>query len=302
VIIITDWIRIFENLFIKRSGEHGIVGGPTGTGKTQVLYHIAGAITSLHPKESLVWFDIGKSGEPLRLADFRKLHFIVPKGCSVVFKWKPGMQAKYEHKIDISHYTDGLYRDMIMLFRRDSINIVEIKPFIMEPDDYAKRVSAFFKDLIVMAVRHRLDHITPMAIFVDEMHWVAPGQGHALNDEHNTAGKWMQLNIDTLRSMGVRIIGATQNWTKIRRGVRQAFGWVFIKRGLSFTTADEWRLSKYTGTFERLATNETLMVLPQRNYSDKLHFPFYGDGRSIGEIYYMNDYEKDESQDDMAFA
>ena len=297
-----DWNKIFENLFIKRSGEHAIVGGPTGTGKTQVLYHIAAGITTLHPKESIIWFDIGKSGEPLRLADFRKLHFIVPNGCRVIFKWKAGMQEKYESRIDVSNYQDGAYQKMIKLFRRDSINIVEIKPFIMEPDDYAKRVSAFFKALIIMAVKHRLDHITPTAIFVDEMHWVAPGQGHALNEEHNTAGKWMQLNIDTLRSMGIRIIGATQNWTKIRRGVRQAFSWIFIKRGLAFSVADEWRLSKYSGTFERLATDETIMVLPQRNYSDKMHFPFYGDGRSIGEIYYINDYETEEPQEDMAFA
>lgn len=289
-----DWNRIFENLFIKKSGEHGIVGGPTGTGKTQVLYHIAAGISQLHKSETIVWFDIGKSGEPLRLADFRPVTFWVPYGRNLEIDYgSKATEEKYKDRVVIDFYRDGddfesVYYDLITQYiQKDRINIIEVKPFEREPDMYAKRVSAFFKALINTAMDNKLKHISPLAIFVDEMHWVAPGQGHALNEEHNDAGKWMQLNIDTLRSMQVRIIGATQNWTKIRRGVRQAFGWIFIKRGLTFSKNDESRLSRYNETFERIPTEKTIMALPMRNYSDLMPFPFYGNGSEIGEIYYI---------------
>lgn len=287
-----DWKRIFENMFIKKSGEHGLIGGPTGTGKTQVLYHIAAGISKLHKKETIVWFDIGKSGEPLRLADFRPITFFVPfeKELDIDYT-SPEMEQKYKDRMEVEHYQDGNYYDLIYRFKKNRINVIEIKPYIREPDEYAIRVSSFFKALINTALDRKLKHVAPLAIFVDEMHWVAPGQGHALNDEHNDAGKWMQLNIDTLRSMQVRIVGATQNWTKIRRGVRQAFGWIFIKRGLAFTKTDEWRLSRYNGTFERIPTEKTIIALPERNYSDLLAFPFYGDGREIGEINYIMNQE-----------
>jgi len=283
-----DWKRIFENLFIKKSGDHAVVGGATGTGKTQVLYHIVGGITEKHPNESIVWFDIGKSGEALRLADFKPITFFVPFGNELEIEYKSKkLEEKYSTRVEIDHYQDGNYMDLIYRFKKDRINIIEIKPYIRDPGEYAKRVSQLFKTLINMALDHQLKHIVPMAFFVDEMHWIAPGQGHALNEEHNEAGRWMQYNIDTLRSMKVRIVGATQNWTKIRRGVRQAFGWIFIKRGLAFNKYDEWRLTKYNGTWERLLPKQTIMALPLRNYSDILHFPFYGDGEDIGELYYI---------------
>jgi hypothetical protein len=284
-----DWVGAFEELFIKKSGEHGIVGGPTGTGKTQVLYHIVDGITHLHKNEAIAWMDVGKSGEPLRLMDFRPITFYIPYGCEIRIEFSsPAMEEKYKGRYEVKHYQDKNYEDLIRQFERDRINVMEIKPFIREPDEYAERVSLFFRTLINMAMDHKLRRISPLAIFIDEMHWVAPGQGHALNDVHNDAGKWMQMNIDTLRSMKVRLIGATQNWTKIRRGVRQAFGFIFIKRGLAFSKTDEWRLSKYNGTFERIQKSQTIMALPLRNFSDLMPFPFYGDGSEIGEIYYLN--------------
>ena len=136
-----DWFRIFNNMFLKQSGEHGIVGGPTGTGKTQFLFHCAGGICNLHPSETIAWFDVGKSSEPLRLADFRPIKILIPYGREIKITYKtPELEDRYRDRVTIGHYEDKNYEDMINQFEKDKINIIEIKPYIREPDEYAEKL------------------------------------------------------------------------------------------------------------------------------------------------------------------
>lgn len=292
-----DWQKHIKSLFFQKSGEHALVGGTTGSGKTQTLFFMVKSLVEYHKKEIIIWFDVGKTSEVLRLADFRDIIFFVPAGCTIDIAFNPGFE-QYLEKIDYREYSS--FKEFLELIEKDKINILCIKPFEKSADEYAKKISEFFKVLIKEALSYHLEESgkTPMALIFDEMQWIAPGHGHALNEAHTDASKDVQLNIDTLRSQMIRFIGATQNWTKIRAGVRDACSWIFIKRGLTFTRQDEWRLSRYNLKWQMLPTEHTVVAFPNRNFSDYIELPYFGEGGDIGKIYYrMKDQEPISSSD-----
>jgi hypothetical protein len=284
----SNWLEKIADLYFKKPGQHSIIGGPTGTGKTQTIYFNLDGIIHHSPRETISYFDVAKSGEILRLADLRPLKIFIPAGRSLDLKFKKGKED-YASRITFEYFktdTDNPYEFVFENMEREKINVVCLKPFLREADKYATEISKYSETLMNMAIDLRLNHIKPSTHTFDEFHWVAPGQGHALNEEHNKAGVTMQMNIDTLRSMKHRILAATQSWTKIRRGVRTSFMFIWIKRGLMFTKTDEPRLARYNEKWESLGPNQTVVVFPRRNFSDYISLPFYGDGDDIGEIYY----------------
>lgn len=283
-----DWDTHIRSLFFQKSGEHAIVGGNTGTGKTQTLFHMVANLAAYHKKETIIWFDVGKSSEILRLADFKPVNVFIPEGAKLDILYNEGME-KYDSRITKKYYVS--FKTFLHDIERDKINVICIKPYEIGADDYATKISAFFKTLIQEATSYRLEKKVPLALIFDEMHWIAPGHGHALNEAHTDASKDVQMNIDTLRSFQIRFIGATQNWTKIRAGVRDACGWIFIKRGLTFTKQDEWKLSQFNAKWQALPTEYVVVAFPNRNFSDDLKLPFYGNGEKIGRVYYIQDSE-----------
>lgn len=273
---------------LQKPGQHIIIGGTTGTGKSQTLFHIINKMREAAPDEYLLIMDIGKSSEVLRLADFANLLFFIPAGKDIQIDYRsPEMELKYQGKISWTwfHSYDRVFEQL----EPDKINILCIKPYHRRNDTYAREVSLFFQKLIDLASDRTLKTLNklPLSIVIDEMHWVAPGHGSSLNDEHTDAGKDVQMNIDTLRSYKVRIIASTQNWRKIRKGVRDAFSWIFIKRGLSFPQDEEPRLSRFNLKWEGLSENELVIAFPKRGYSKIIELPYYGEGEDIGDIYYL---------------
>jgi hypothetical protein len=285
-----DWLSHLKSQYFKKPGQHAIIVGPTGVGKTQVIYwNIDGFVNN--SRDTIAYFDIHKSGEILRLADFRDLKIFLPIGKKLDIYFEKG-KGSYADKIEYDYFDieakENPYEGVFENFEREKINVVCIKPFIRDTDKYAMEISRYSKTLINMALDHRLKHIRPATHTFDEFHWVAPGQGHALNEEHNKAGIEMQMNIDTLRSEKQRILAASQAWTKIRRGVRTAFMFIFVKRGCNFTKTDEPRLSKYNDKWGQMAQDEVVVVFPRRNFTDFMKLPFYGDGEDIGEVHYIS--------------
>lgn len=283
------WINKVTNHCLKKPGQHIIITGTTGTGKTQTIFHIIKKLREAAPQEYILVFDIGKSGEVLRLADFGLLRFLIPFGKTIEIDYSTKeMEEKYRPLIEQPIEFDS-YEHLFHLLSLDHINIVCIKPFHRKNDTYAKEVSTFFEVLIELASNKTLKQSSklPLSIVLDEMHWVAPGQGSSLNDTHTEAGKDVQMNIDTLRSMKVRIIGSTQMWTKLRRGVRDAFPWIWIRRGASFNPTEEPKLSRFNSVWESLEDNVVRIVEPKRDFSEDIELPYYGEGEDIGDIYYL---------------
>lgn len=296
------WIDRFIKACIMSWGQHILISGRTGTGKTTVMYWLVDAFRNF-TKETLVWFDTMKSDEALTLLTMGPVRFIIPPGCEMEIKLKDQDRLKV-HEYEIVKMTDifNPWKDLRApdlnedgSVQRSWINVICLEAYIIDDEVYSMVISEIFTKLIRLAHFHKI--IIPLTIFIDEFHNLAPASGHELGKLHSKAGKMIQRNVEKLRSLGIRLIGSTQAQSKIRRGVRGAFDWLILKRGSIFEFGDEPKLFQFNGKWAGLDNLEMVIVEPNRVFSDplKIHASpeadFYPRGAEIGSIRYTGEVE-----------
>jgi hypothetical protein len=265
----SGWLRKFEREFIRKSGEHLIVTGITGSGKTQALYWL---VDGLSLYETIVWYDIGKSGEILKLAEItgKPLKIFIPGGCEIE------VPENVDHEIhETSMNMINFGREVWGNIDPDFVNILSFQPFILDPSTFTKTIAESFRSLILMAHRYEIE--TPISLLYDEFHNVVPSQESALDFQHYRAGSLVQFNLEKLRSLDVRIVASTHGFTKIRKGVRTSFNWILIKRISDNMGYEQRKLEKFIPMFHTLKNEEGIIVYPNKIFSDKIKLPFYGD-------------------------
>lgn len=274
-----NWSNAIIKNFLSKPGEHLIEIGITGSGKTQGLYHLLNGIIEYSPDETILWITCGKSAEELKLMQFAPTNFLFPIDRAIEVELKketyPFTSYEFLNIPDIFKHID-----------KDKLNILCLAPYFPDPEDYAILVTEFFKALITLARDGKIP--TPLAIFIDEFQMVAPAQGQSLNDQHNLGGRWMQRNLDQLRSIGIRIVGAAQAWKKIRGGVRTAFSCIMIRQGAEFPNNEIPRLAAQNDRWQSLDQTEMVFAFRNRFYSDIIQLPKYGDGTVVGTITYLD--------------
>ena len=156
-------------------------------------------------------FKLGEiTGKPLRV--------FLPHGCKI--------EAK-DYEYEMIHFDPLFPFEMWEQIDNKAINIISVYRFILDPVTYTKTTSEIFRSLIIEAHNYRLK--TPLCLFSDEFHNVAPAQSSALDFKQYQLGAWIQVNVEKLRSLGVRLIASTHGWKKLRPGVRSSFQLVDIQ-------------------------------------------------------------------------
>lgn len=289
-----NWNAAIKNHFFTRPGEHLIEIGMTGSGKTQGLYHILNGLLDYSKDETILWISCGKSAEELKLLQFGQCNFLHP--------FRRGIEIKIHEGIDIySDYVITPFNSIPDIFRhvdKGKINVLCLAPYYPDPEEYAVVITELFKTLIIMARAGEVSR--PLAIFIDEFQMVAPAQGQSLNDMHGIGGRWMQRNIEQLRSMGIRIVAAAQGWKKVRTGVRDSFACIMIRQGAEFPVSETGfkRLSAKNDEWAGLSREEMVFAFRTRFYSDRIILSDYGDGYKVGDITY-NDYTERQKVNDV---
>ena len=273
-----NWTSAIKNRFLNKPGEHLLEVGITGSGKTQGLYHLLNGILDFSKGETILWITCGKSAEELKLMQFMSVNYLFPKNRAIQIKL---FQETYS-------YTSYEFTSIPDIFRHinlHQINILCLAPYFPDPEDYALVITEFFRVLIVMARDGLIP--TPLAIFIDEFQMVAPARGQALNEEHGIGGRWMQRNMDQLRSMEIRIVAAAQAWRRVLQGVRTSFGCIMIRQGAEFNN-DIPRLMAANDRWQALGREDMAFAFRNRFYSDTIMLPTYGDGNVVGSITYLD--------------
>jgi len=258
----------FIREFIQNPGQHLLIVGVTGSGKTQTMYWLADLINTHHDRESIVWFDIGKNDEAFKLGEItgKPLRVFLPHGCKI--------EAK-DYEYEMIHFDPLFPFEMWEQIDNKAVNIISVYRFILDPVTYTKTTSEIFRSLIIEAHNYRLK--TPLSLFSDEFHNVAPAQSSALDFKQYQLGAWIQVNVEKLRSLGVRLIASTHGWKKLRPGVRSSFNWLIFKRLGDDLGSEQKKLNRFVPLFQSLKTNQSILVFPNRVFTDKIITPFYGE-------------------------
>lgn len=272
------WLTKFRDECLKVPGQHIDVTATTGMGKTNVLtFVLDGLIRYGGGRNTIVWFDLGKSSEILTISKFKPLHLIIPKTMDVQINlWdeKDTLDVKKTYYDRPEQVWDKLIKSRI--------NVICLQPFVRNPDQFTPPITAMFSTLIDRA--HNYDVPIPMDIFFDEFNILAPGKGHAYSPEHAKFGAVMQYNIERLRSLKIRFIASAQGWTHVRKGCRVHFHWIVAKNGCRF---NEGRLSKYNAIFDKLKCDQGIICYPENYFSDVVNFKYYGNPEDIGQVRYI---------------
>jgi hypothetical protein len=178
--------------------------------------------------------------------------------------------------------------DCWQLLRKGWINVICLKPYIIDPPTYAICVAEIFTTLIRLA--HKYQIISPLTVVVDELQVVAPAPKAGASPLVNQAAAMIEMNIELLRSFGIRILAATQGNEKVRRGIRTEFQWLGACMGCNFYRHDEPRLYQFNARFHRLQPNEFIVIFPERYFSDVITIPYYPKGEWIAEIRYDGEF------------
>lgn len=282
----TKWQDGFSQQCLQVPGQHVLIVGRPGSGKTQAMYWVAEGILHEAPRETVVWFDTGKSSEILTLAAMHPVTVHMPKydGLKVdLLGLRPDLDVEVKTILDFP----SVWQQLVP----DRVNVICFEPFILDPEMYTLVVRELFYSLIHLA--HNEQMISPVSIFYDEFHRIAPSRSQGFSSQQERMGAILQQNIERLRSLGIRFAPSTQGWWKLRKGVRDAFDWIIAKRGATFDHTSEKKLSKF-GIFESLRTDQCIIIPPSRSFSDIMDLPFYGDGKHLGKVRYQGVYGMDD--------
>ncbi|MFA4974059.1 MAG: hypothetical protein WC683_15720 [bacterium] len=267
------WQERIRREWVMRPGQHIMEIGIPGTGKTNGLAWLEEALVE-HVKSVQVWFDCCKSSEILMLSTLGPVQVLIPAGMELEIR-----HLKKDLDITITEVED--LKDPWPLLERDRINVISFEPYTTSPAVFVGLMRDLFDDLVKKAQRYALP--TPMDIFFDEFHRVAPSKGYGIFEDDDKHVQNMIANIERLRSSEIRFAVSTQGYNKIHKGVRMAFNYFLARRG---TDVDNGKMKRYLLLHEKLETDEAVFWFENKDYSDVLHLPFYGDGKNLGQVRY----------------
>jgi hypothetical protein len=276
-----DWNKRIEEKFFRIPGQHMLIIGTTGTGKTNSMIYIMLGLLAINPRETIVWIDVGKTSEILLLAQFKPLRIIIPKGMRMDIV----INDEWKDKIyDIDVVEADNYFHVWRLLDKECINVVSWRRFFFTTKTYTDFIGGLFGSLIELACNQ--DILTPLSIFCDELQLIVPEKGNQIDMNHYTAGGVVQMNVELLRGADIRLVGAGQANTKIRKGVRDEMQWKGIKKGCYFE-GDHFKLRDFNNLFQKLRPEQLIIADPFQDFSHKIIVPFYGVGKWIGRIRYI---------------
>jgi len=298
-----DIAKELHDDFFSVPGRHGVVGGRTRTGKTTLLYHLVDGI--LHcGKEHVAALDTGKSSEFLTYALFQPLRILVPEGMpkrkrlELSIEMNPKapdiLKEKYRaSEANISHFIKNFENSVVVPVdvregiwsecKRGEIDIISIKRFIPDPDIYSSIISSAFTKLIYDTWDHLVD--LPMCVVADEAQRIAPGRKNNIAESQLRSAKIIGANLEEMASMGIRFVFGTQGWVKLLPAVRDSFEWIFIKRGIRFSS-DAGRFFDFEPLWNKIPTTHTYIGRPDGSFSDPYRIPNYPAGWELGTVKY----------------
>jgi hypothetical protein len=250
----------FDKEFLSTAGVHCLSLGQTGTGKTIKSFQFIKWL--IEKKETIVFFDTGKSGEMLPLLGLGlPLRCIIPSLCSMSFVNSP---VKYDIETVIEPTETW---DFVLPNR---INVLGFRNYFVDAQPKSKYGSDLIHSLVIAARQGKLPR--PLTLVVDEFHELCPSYGLMENKYLKESASRTTVALKTLRSEGIRIIAIDQAWGDIFSNARRQFPFILSSRSPSFGK-DAGRLAAFP--FHDLRIEYGRLIFPQREWAGTWKFPMY---------------------------
>jgi len=258
---------VYQSKFINAPGEHAIIYGTTGSGKTNLLIDIVFDLVAAG--ETVIYRDYGKEVETLSLAKKYPLKIFYPKGTDITLQVK-NLPDDFK---DISYYRFSKTEEILENISSKKINIIAMRRYLQDPGTFNR----FWSELLLLFIEYALSRKLPRPITfaLDEMNNITPGRGHGYMVDTKVTNKLsnqIAYSFQNLRATQARIIATSHGITSIYTDVRRAFQWYFFKRLNEAVDVDISRLKMTSSAIQRLDIDEVVVVFPSRAYTD----PIYG--------------------------
>ena len=263
---------LFSNILI-RHGEHVLILGSPGSGKTQKLTFLA---AWLAPLETIVWVDSCKDNECTPLLTFgRKIRFIIPAWCSLEVENSP---CEYEV------VEAGTPESVWQLVKPGAINILPIRLYFRNERARSVWLRDMFKGLIEQAYnigkkkQPNLNKILPLSVFADEFHNFCPSQNVTSDRGRIAIGQEIAINILEGRAFDIRLVGGTQDWSSLNPIARRNLPSRVCCRGTVISQSDSPQLFRIRKYFAHYNPNQGLFVFSNGEYyptNQPWSFPFF---------------------------
>ncbi|OPY31163.1 MAG: hypothetical protein A4E28_00010 [Methanocella sp. PtaU1.Bin125] len=297
------WRRhLDKDFYSAQDGQHMLVTGNTGAGKTQFLLNLVNDYLK-KTDHIIVWLDCGKSSELANLGRMKKLRVYVPEGCDMEIRVSPDYMDEWKgHEIIKFRPTQmtKLWKGMSNKY----INVISLLPYILtNVTMYVDMIGKLFSRLVVLAQREELTG--RIELFCDEFHLICPEKVNQLSDDHYQKGTIVVRNAEMIRSCGIGLKAAAPAVTKVRQAIRQCFTWRGIGRGTRFLDDDDLPLKENNKLWIGLKPGEFFIADPNKRFTDKpVKVKYWGEGRDVAHVRYIGTLngESDEPLDEAEFT
>lgn len=252
--------------FLNVKGQHCLIRGRPGSGKTRKMLWLASFLAKM---ETIVWIDSCKDEEISPLFNMGlPINLIIPSNCKVQIQGLPPCSI-------CQAYIPDLFWTQVL---PGHINIMAIHNYFMSDKERAKFYTGLFKGLAYRALdseyfRDQLK-IKRMAIFGDEAQRVIPSLSYTRDSDRLDSAQAVTTNILEVRATGIRMVLATQSDRMVYPSARDQMPTSILCQGAQVKSDESRLLHSLCGFAERYATNEGLIVYSDGKYSWKL-FPNY---------------------------
>jgi hypothetical protein len=246
--------KMFLDDFVFLHGNHCVVPGTTGAGKTNKGYWL---VSWLKHTETQIWMDTGKSDEilPLLCQNF-PVQIIVPKYSDVIIEErKDGKWEPIENHPKVVHIPDA--GDAWWAIKKKHINILCFRNAFWTVEARALWMTEFFETLATWSRLRRMPAIFPFALHMDETQWVISGVRVSRDENRTKSSEIITENVLEIRSAGGRIIAYIQDFINVPPAIRQNLVCAILCRGAEIKSDHSKKLARhcFPPLWEKAPTN-----------------------------------------------
>jgi len=255
-LLFLDPREVEKGLIYREPGNHILIVGATGSGKTSTLFKVAYNLWK--EMETVIWRDDANL-EFLSVVKAVPIKLYMPEGCDLhVGRVLRGAQRG---RVEKTWYDWHKPEDMFPTYDRDRLNVLLFDLFTTDPKVIVRFWTRYFWE-IYRFKRARIDD--PWALVIDELNDLAPGKARGTFMGQLTLSSRIYSSLKKFRKMSLRLVGTTHNYNDLHAPLRGQFNYNILKRMRRDMVPS--RFFSFRHTIERMRVNNCIVVDRYGNY------------------------------------